>query len=308
MMTNKMTYHANGKLLLSGEYFVLDGAKALAVPTRYGQSLSIKATEAQQIVWKSYNADKSCWFEGVFQLRGFQYQKGNDEAVGERLTQILQACQSLNPDFLADSTGLIAETHLEFPKNWGLGTSSTLIYMVAKWAGVNPFELLAMTFGGSGYDIACAGINQGITYQIVNQTAVYSRNGFYPPFAQNLYFVYLGKKQNSREGIAHYKAKVKDAPELIEEISEITNQMIACQTLEAFEQLIAQHEAIVSNALQFARAKDLYFKDYWGEIKSLGAWGGDFVMATSSQSSKLTRAYFHDLGYATALTYGEMIK
>ena len=36
------TYYSNGKLLLTGEYVVLDGAEALAVPTRFGQNLTVK--------------------------------------------------------------------------------------------------------------------------------------------------------------------------------------------------------------------------------------------------------------------------
>ena len=36
------TFYSNGKLLLTGEYVVLDGAKALAVPTRFGQNLIVK--------------------------------------------------------------------------------------------------------------------------------------------------------------------------------------------------------------------------------------------------------------------------
>lgn len=40
-MSEKLFY-SNGKLLLSGEYAVLDGALSLAVPTKYGQLLSVK--------------------------------------------------------------------------------------------------------------------------------------------------------------------------------------------------------------------------------------------------------------------------
>ena len=31
------TFYSNGKLLITGEYVVLDGAKALALPTKFGQ-------------------------------------------------------------------------------------------------------------------------------------------------------------------------------------------------------------------------------------------------------------------------------
>ncbi len=36
-------FSAHGKLLLSGEYFVLDGALGLALPANYGQHLALFA-------------------------------------------------------------------------------------------------------------------------------------------------------------------------------------------------------------------------------------------------------------------------
>ena len=56
-------FYSNGKLLLTGEYVVLDGAKALAVPTRFGQNLIVKKGINQQINWVSFDADKSIWFQ-----------------------------------------------------------------------------------------------------------------------------------------------------------------------------------------------------------------------------------------------------
>ena len=38
----KTTYYSNGKLLITGEYLVLDGAEALALPTKFGQNLIIE--------------------------------------------------------------------------------------------------------------------------------------------------------------------------------------------------------------------------------------------------------------------------
>ena len=57
-------------------------------------------------------------------------------------------------------------TKLTFPRAWGLGTSSTLISLIAQWAKCDPFELLFEAFGGSGYDIACATANSPISYQL----------------------------------------------------------------------------------------------------------------------------------------------
>ena len=49
---------ANGKLLLTAEYFVMDGATALALPTRFGQQLSAKdADKAGILQWQSFDSD-----------------------------------------------------------------------------------------------------------------------------------------------------------------------------------------------------------------------------------------------------------
>jgi len=59
----KETYYSNGKLLLTGEYLVLNGAKSLAVPTKFGQDLEVTPALGKKIIWKSYDADGSIWFE-----------------------------------------------------------------------------------------------------------------------------------------------------------------------------------------------------------------------------------------------------
>ena len=49
----KQKFYSNGKLLLTGEYMVLDGAIALAIPTKFGQSLTVEKLEEPKINWKS---------------------------------------------------------------------------------------------------------------------------------------------------------------------------------------------------------------------------------------------------------------
>ncbi len=46
-------FYSRGKLLLTGEYVVLDGALALALPTKFGQSLKVQPIDSQNIFWKS---------------------------------------------------------------------------------------------------------------------------------------------------------------------------------------------------------------------------------------------------------------
>ena len=56
-------YYSNGKLLITGEYLVLDGAKALALPTKYGQYLTVTSGTNQEIHWTSFDNDNSIWFQ-----------------------------------------------------------------------------------------------------------------------------------------------------------------------------------------------------------------------------------------------------
>ncbi len=59
----KKEFYSNGKLLITGEYLVLDGAKALALPTKFGQTLTVEVAQNQEISWCSYDSDESVWFE-----------------------------------------------------------------------------------------------------------------------------------------------------------------------------------------------------------------------------------------------------
>jgi len=43
------TCYSNGKLLLTGEYLVLEGATALAVPTKFGQDLKVEKIKEKSI-------------------------------------------------------------------------------------------------------------------------------------------------------------------------------------------------------------------------------------------------------------------
>ena len=303
----KKIYYAHGKLLLTAEYFVLDGAKALAVPTKFGQSLEIVATSAtDNLTWKSFDSDKKTWFEGIFDSKSFELLTSEDEETGLTLSKILQAAYNLNPQF--PEFNYSVETHLTFPRQWGLGTSSTLIYNISQLFGVNPYTLLKKTFGGSGYDIACAGVNTAIFYQLGKNEPKVENVLFQPPFKDNLYFIYLGKKQNSREGIAHYRAKsAMIPPQYFHDISVISDAFTNVFDLKSFEKLVFEHERLVASVIELPTVKSLYFTDYWGAIKSLGAWGGDFVLATSERTLAETKAYFNNKGFDTVLPYSEMV-
>ena len=193
-------------------------------------------------------------------------------------------------------------SHLEFPQNWGLGSSSTLINNLAQWAKVDAFELLENTFGGSGYDVGCAQHSKPIFYQRQNNKPHIEIVDFDPPFKERLFFVHSNQKQNSREAIAAYKALKKGEKLDFSELNAITNELSQTSTLEAFESLIIQHETLISELIQHPPLKTTHFTDYNGAIKSLGAWGGDFFLVTGSDFS-----YFKDKGYSSIVAFEDMV-
>lgn len=301
----QQTFYSNGKLLITGEYLVLDGAKGLALPTKMGQNLIVKDANTGAIHWKSYDADGSVWFEDTLSFEEIQNNNITPESVKATLIKILQVANAMNPDVFSNSGGLSITTQLSFPRNWGLGTSSTLINNIAQWFQIDAFELLHKSFGGSGYDIACAQNNNPITYSIANGKPKVEQVVFEPEFSQNLYFVYLNQKRNSKSAIAEYHSnKTSQLSSYIATINELTQDTIAAATLEEFAQLLHQHETMLSALLKTETVKDTLFPDFDGTIKSLGAWGGDFVLAVSKENPK---PYFVAKGYETVIPYSEMI-
>lgn len=300
-------FRANGKLLLSGEYVVLDGAMALAVPTKYGQDMIVTHDNHQGLVWQSIDCEGKIWFEGNFEIPTGKYLKGNDEGVGNTLEQMFTYIISIHTDFFNDKNGVLIKTHLDFPRDWGLGSSSTMIYNLAQWTNVDPYLLLANTMGGSGYDIACAGTNHPIFYQRQNGQPFTKKANFNPPFKDNLFFVYLGQKQNSRSGIKYYRENVANNPRVINNMSIITNRLLNATTINEFQSLIKNHEKVLSSLLKMNRVKKERFSDFWGQVKSLGAWGGDFVLVTSKKSKEETAAYFKAKGHDVFFSYQEII-
>ena len=230
--------------------------------------------------------------------------EGNAEVIAETLLEILKEARSLNPNFLNSENGHVVKTTLTFPRNWGLGSSSTLINSIASWAKVDAFKLLWNSFKGSGYDIACAQNDTPIFYQIKNKKPIVQQVKFNPSFKENLFFVHLNQKQDSKKGIAKFRESDQDLQKEIERISKISEEFLKAKSVENFDELIIEHEQIISSIIKLKTVKEKLFPDYFGAIKSLGAWGGDFVLATGNEK---TPAYFNNKGFETVLTYKQMV-
>lgn len=301
-------FSANGKLLITAEYFVLDGAKALAIPVKFGQTLKvINNKKTPYLVWASCDYENKTWFSGAFKDETFDAVYSDDPTVEATLTKTLLSAQKLRgTKKKLNLSRTTIETYLNFPREWGLGTSSTLIYLVAQLFEANPYLLNDAVFGGSGYDIACAGSTTPIIYQLTNSKPIVTPVKWKPLFSEQLFFIYLGKKQNSRDGIAHYRTIMKNDTALVDTATQLTESFFCATTLLDFDKFIIEHEKLVQSTTQLERAKDKYFADYWGEIKSLGAWGGDFVLATSNRPRKETKKYFSEHGCSIFFSFDEM--
>lgn len=301
------TFYSNGKLLITGEYVVLDGAKALALPTKFGQFLEVSSGKENTISWKSYDSDGLIWFEGDFSFETIKNKIHSDSknTVKNTLIDILHQAYNQNNTFLNPSEGYTITTKLTFPRFWGLGTSSTLINNIAQWLKIDAFELLRKSFGGSGYDIACAQNDTPILYRLEKEEPQVETVCFRPVFADQLYFVYLNQKQNSRTAINAYYNKQPRIGKTILEINRITAALLTTDTINRFSELLESHEIIMSNVLEMQTVKEALFSDFKGVVKSLGAWGGDFVLVVSEENPK---SYFQRKGYDTIIPYRDMIK
>ena len=265
-MAKNLSFFSSGKLLITSEYAVIDGACALALPTKLGQSMTVIDHKEPEIHWIAKDVNGNIWFEDHFRVSDFQSSLQINETTS-RLQQILLVARELNHDFLVNPTGFIVETQLDFPKDWGLGSSSTLVNNVAKWANVNPFYIQQKVFGGSGYDIACAEKYNPITYQIIDQKSKVVDVNFKPSFHKHLFFVYMNKKQNSRTSVKNHYHGISD--ELRNKLNILTNQFVKAQKVSEFQTLMLAHESIISKLIGIPPVQQTTFSDYEGVIKSL---------------------------------------
>lgn len=303
--------YAHGKLLLTGEYVILDGALGLAIPVRFGQSLTASVPENTPqslplLYWYSLDEQGLPWFSAIFSTDTFDVVHAPDAAVAAQLQKILSACRHQNEQFLRFPFSIQVVTQNDFPRSWGLGTSSTLIAALARWANADAWQVLAATLGGSGYDLACAYAEGPLLYQLQAGAPLVQTVSFAPPFSENLWCVYLGNKQDSRAGIAHYRQRTASDQALLTAISRLSEAVTTCTDLTSFQDYLLEHERLIGDALGWMPVQQKMFSDYPGAVKSLGAWGGDFVLAAGTLSAEETRRYFSSKGFTVIFPYANM--
>lgn len=294
---------SHGKLLLTSEYVVLDGALALAVPTKWGQEFFVEESSDGNslITWTALHQGQP-WLKAIIDYRQGIILETNIPESAAFILKVLMKVKELSIIQLKGVSSFSMTTNLQFPANFGLGSSSTLMNNLAQWAAIDAFELNETCLGGSGYDIAVAQQKSAILYQNYPDRLIQNIN-FNPPFKNELIFVHLNEKQNSREGIHLYRSKQK-SPELLATFSEITRCVLHEETLTGFSDLMEIHERKLSAFLEIETVKEKHFQNCPSFIKSLGAWGGDFIMASTFSGYE---EYFKSKGFESIYNYEDLI-
>ena len=295
---------SHGKLMITGEYFVLHGAKSLLLPTKFFQDMTVSTfNEEALVLWESYDQNNNKWFSAEFDLPNLSI-RGSETKEKIFLKKILDFVAKKKPNIFENNSGLNFKTRMDFNRSWGIGSSAILINNLSNYFGLDPFEVSKNVTNSSGADIASTKISKPIIFSVNDKKPYYKEVHFNPPFSKNLLFVYLNKKQISEKEVEKFK-KIRIEDDEIRTISEITNQVLRCKKIDDFNDLIEKHESVISNKIKKETVKNSLFKDFNGSIKSLGAWGGDFVLACGRNNLK---NYFKNKGFGISYRFNEMLK
>ncbi|HNY01711.1 MAG TPA: GYDIA family GHMP kinase [Bacteroidales bacterium] len=303
-MSSTIELAARGKLLLTGEYLVLAGARALAMPVRFGQRMTVAEHSGNTLEWTSTDP-AGRWFSAVFDLPSLAVRQGSPEPVVNRLRDLLAAARIENPGFLSVRRGFVVTVTADYPVGWGLGSSSTLIYLVATWAGIEPFRLFRRVSRGSGYDIACADRRSLLFYEIKDGLQQVQEVSAGAALQSSAWFAWLGKKQESAREVEDFLSGKRWTDSSLERISQLAGEICHSQTPAELIRQVEEHERIVGEILRRPIIK-LSYRDFPGQVKSLGAWGGDFVMFVSDARPVEVRRYLDHRGLAPVFSFNEL--
>jgi mevalonate kinase len=298
------SFSAHTKFLITGEYLVLHGAKALACPLKFSQKANFFPSNNPIISCKSFDENNNIWFSASYDIPNFKTLSTSDPAISDTFCSLLLEISKENQAIFAHGWEMIFT--LDFNRAWGLGTSSTLVSIMAAWAKIDPFLLQFKIFGGSGYDIACASATGPILYQLVQKEPYFVHTKWEISDTENMVCVYLNQKKNSRSSLFSIKDNVPSSVQL-EEMNALTETILNAKSSADLIPNFKLHERLISQFTGFIPIQDSLFPDFQGVVKSLGAWGGDFIFAISPLGPEYTKSYFGQKGYTTQFSFDQLI-
>ncbi len=153
--------------------------------------------------------------------------------------------------------------------------------------------------------MACAMADSPILYKNYPKPEV-AKVDFNPNFLNKIYFIYLGEKQDSAASVEKLGRKVIGRTIEAERISAISKAIVKVASLREFEDLVDEHEHIMADVLGQQPLKQRLFPDFDGSLKSLGAWGGDFILASHSGEASYVYNYFKGMGLDVIFPYKDI--
>lgn len=303
-----MRFFSRGKLLISGEYLVLKGALALAVPLEKGQDLSVNASDNPgTLEWESREYGKT-WFTASFRMPFFEILETSDEPTAQNLLRHFRAMLEMKPEFAGSMSGVNVVADLDFNRQWGFGSSSSLVSNLAWWAEIDPFRLHRKVSSGSGYDVVCSREEGPVFFWLERQKYGKEEVDLAEHITPYIYFVYLGKKEDSSKHVADFLARKKAYRVEKRLVSELGRHMANAGNIQDFGFYMKEHEQVVSSILKTPSIREGIFSDLAGEAKSMGAWGGDFAMITWTGSPEELADYLATKKLRTFFTFNELVK
>ncbi|MCU0327634.1 MAG: hypothetical protein MUE53_01480 [Chitinophagales bacterium] len=289
---------AQGKLMLTGEYLALRGATSLALPLKFGQSLEVYSDLAMS--WEARDYDDTVFYT---------WQMTANLHLEDKLQQCFRYIADLgkmNEDSFNQRKFI---TKLTFNKHWGLGSSSTLVCLLAKYFDVNPYALNAHVFQGSSYDIACGYAKSPILYTRIDESNAKVVELNLPQWTDFIYFVYSGQKQSSIQSIRSNRENIQQTSEsLIFEISEISKSITQTKQVSEVIDLFEYHDTLISSVLGHKPlSHDLGHKMPFYS-KYLGAWHGDFFMILSDLPREDIHQIIGKSEYPIFFAYHEIVQ
>ncbi|MFW6224571.1 MAG: GYDIA family GHMP kinase, partial [Bacteroidota bacterium] len=282
-------YYSHGKFLITGEYLVMAGADALVLPLNKGQYLTATICDSDQLKWESWYAGE-LWFMASYHPESFQLLEASDNTRGAWISVLLKAASELSKKRKHLKNTLI-KTELEFHPEWGMGSSSTLITNISYLFDVSAFDLYARVAKGSAFDIAAALSVFPFKYRLQRKNRQVFPVRLPGLFYDHAFFIYLGEKADSQAAVEDFSLFNRDLKMPVKYISEITGQFTELDSVEEMSRITGEHEAFMIEVLGLDSPLGR-FADYPYGMKSLGAWGGDFIMAVHPGSKHDVENYF----------------
>ena len=301
-------FYSKGKIMIAGEYLVVSGAKAIAVPLNVGQKLAVSfnADGPHEVLWKTYEGESQI-LEYNFPIEDIRQMQYKPEGERGFVLKVLRGATRINKAFLAEKGLYIVETSFDAGLKPGLGQSSSLISNVAWWADVDVYRLNRFVSKGSGYDVAAARASGPISYIKNCPEPEISMVELPEQVLNKIFLVHLNKKESSEKSISLYLKMLLTRKKDVPGLNSIIDDLLAAKTVDAFGDAMERHDRLLSKVLRKKHVKQLLFSDFKGYIKSSGAWGGDYVLALTEDDEKAVKEYFSEKGYKSVVKFSEMI-